>query len=127
MRRQSRAVTASVVLAKASTHNHRISVGEGNCYGSLSIDSTVWVLAFARATLWGLFDSSLKQQRHHCFAPVAITTERHDSAFPRRMSPELCLTEASLEKIEGAGKTGCPQRTHGPRAKKVARARVDHR
>jgi hypothetical protein len=36
-----------------------------------------------------------------------------------QIAPGLCQEEASLKKIEGAGKTGCPLRTHGPRAKKL--------
>jgi hypothetical protein len=84
-------------------------------------------LAFARATAWMLFASILTSALALASASKAMTAERHKSVFPRRIPPELCPTEASLEKIEGAGKTGCPQQTHGPRAKKVARARVDHR
>jgi hypothetical protein len=60
-----------------------------------------------------------------CFASLAMTVERHESIFPRRISPELCIIDHP-RKSEGTGKAGWPLHP-GPPRKRIARKRVDHR
>ena len=50
---------------------------------------------------------------------VALALSKHAFAIPRRDPPEF-LPTITLEKQEGAGKTGCSARTRGPCALRVA-------
>jgi hypothetical protein len=59
-------------------------------------------------------DSIIKQPEAHARIPAA------------RPAPEACEI-MSLERSRAQGRPGARNCTHGPRAKKVARARVDHR
>jgi hypothetical protein len=79
-------------------------------------DSAVWAPAFAGATL------TVSHVPHSTF-PIL----KHTSPRSRGATTPGSYARQRPESIEGAGKTGCPPGTRGPRAKKVARVRGSNR
>src|SRR5579883_1676253 len=81
-------------------------------------DLWLWAPAFAGATAWMLFVSILNSTPILASASDARTTARHDKNSRGAFRPSYANRSAPRE-IEGAGKTGCPQHTHGPAQKRM--------